>query len=27
MIRPRAGNFIYHYDDVKKMEQDIDLCK
>jgi|TARA_B100001996_G_scaffold196288_1_gene150381 copper homeostasis protein len=27
MIRPRAGNFIYHYDDVKKMERDIDLCK
>ena len=27
MIRPRAGNFIYHFDEIKKMEQDIDLCK
>ena len=27
MIRPRAGNFIYHYEDVKKMERDIDFCK
>ncbi len=27
MIRPRAGNFVYYYDDVKKMEREIDLCK
>ena len=27
MIRPRAGNFIYHYEEVKKMERDIDFCK
>ena len=27
MIRPRAGNFIYQFDEVKKMEQQIDLCK
>ena len=27
MIRPRAGNFIYHFDEIKKMEQNIDLCK
>ena len=27
MIRPRAGNFIYYYDDVKIMEQQIDSCK
>ena len=27
MIRPRAGNFIYSHDEIKSMEQDIDLCK
>ena len=27
MIRPRPGNFIYSNDEIKSMEQDIDLCK
>jgi copper homeostasis protein len=27
MIRPRPGNFIYSHDEIKSMEQDIDLCK
>ena len=27
MIRPRPGNFIYSHDEIKTMEQDIDLCK
>ena len=27
MIRPRPGNFIYSHNEIKTMEQDIDLCK
>ena len=27
MIRPRPGNFIYSHNEIKSMEQDIDLCK
>ena len=27
MIRPRPGNFIYSQNEIKLMEQDIDLCK
>ena len=27
MIRPRPGNFIYSNDEIKSMEQDIDICK
>ena len=27
MIRPRPGNFIYSHDEIKSLEQDIDLCK
>ena len=27
MIRPRPGNFIYSQNEIKSMEQDIDLCK
>ena len=27
MIRPRPGNFIYSHNEIKTIEQDIDLCK
>ena len=27
MIRPRPGNFVYSHNEIKSMEQDIDLCK
>ena len=27
MIRPRPGNFIYSHDEIKSLEQDINLCK
>jgi len=27
MIRPRSGNFIFSHNEIKLMEQDIDLCK
>ena len=27
MIRPRPGNFIFSHNEIKLMEQDIDLCK
>ena len=27
MIRPRSGNFIYNQNEIKSMEQDIELCK
>ena len=27
MIRPRPGNFIFSQNEIKIMEQDIDLCK